>query len=297
MGAHLLARTIEEKEPTAVLVRQNSDTWRIRQILPNVTKTIVMGHEIETIQPEVDRFAPDVVINLAWSGVESSWRNDPKQVENLEFAKRLIDVSRESGCDFWIGIGSQAEYGPINSKVSENAVTQPTTVYGATKLSTCLVSKQMCEGYGMRFAWLRLFSSYGPMDNPRWLIPSLTLGLIHGDRVPLTKGDQLWDFLYASDVADAIIATARSNTRDRIMNLGSGKTHTIREVVQKIRDLVNPKFPIEFGTLSYREDQIMHLEADVSLIEQTTGWFPKVELDEGLKRTVSWYKENAWRYE
>ena len=85
-------------------------------------------------------------------------------------------------------MGSQAEYGPHQGALDETAATRPTTLYGITKLSTCLYARHICGDRGIRFAWLRLFSSYGPSDHIAWMIPSLVVQLLQRQRPTLTAG-------------------------------------------------------------------------------------------------------------
>jgi nucleoside-diphosphate-sugar epimerase len=75
-----------------------------------------------------------------------------------------------------------------------------------------------------------------------------------------------------------------------VFNLGSGQAHRLRDIVIKIRDLINPALPLGFGEVAYRLDQVMHLEADITALTQATGWIPKMHLDQGLRLTVDWYR-------
>jgi nucleoside-diphosphate-sugar epimerase len=82
------------------------------------------------------------------------------------------------GAKDWIGLGSQAEYGPCQNKIDETTNTNPTTLYGVSKLAACKLSERLCQELGIRHSWLRLFSSYGPNDNSDWLIPYLINSLL-----------------------------------------------------------------------------------------------------------------------
>jgi len=134
-----------------------------------------------------------------------------------------------------------------------------------------------------------------PFD-PSWFILSTILGLLRGERPPLTKGKQLWDFLHAGDVARAVCDVAFTATASGVFNVGSGKTVTIRSVVERIRDLVAPGAKLGFGELDYRPDQVMHLQADIRRLRSATGWQPSVTLTDGLRQTVEWYSDQRNRY-
>jgi nucleoside-diphosphate-sugar epimerase len=148
----------------------------------------------------------------------------------------------------------------------------------------------------MRFAWLRLFSSYGPGDDPGWMIPYLILELLKGKTPALTKCEQLWDYIYASDVADAICRVASTPTANGFFNLGSGEAPPLSNTVKTLRDAIDPSLPLGIGQVPYRPDQVMHLQANNHRLRSLTGWQPNISLEEGLLRTVEWFRENRERY-
>jgi nucleoside-diphosphate-sugar epimerase len=252
---------------------------------------------LNSAEAAIAKFAPDTVIHLAWYGVANRYRNDPLQLDNLHSCRELLRIAHRVGVSHWIGLGSQAEYGPWDQQIDEETPTQPTTLYGATKLCAFLLAKHLSTQFEMRFIWLRLFSAYGPVDDQGWMIPYLILSLLQGERPSLTEGTQYWDYLYVTDVADAIYLTAATPDASGVFNLGSGKAYSIRAIIERIRDMIDPSLPLGFGEVPYRPDQIMHLQADISRLQQATGWSPQVSLDEGLRRTVESFRENRGLYE
>jgi UDP-glucose 4-epimerase len=291
VGAHVLQRLSTENASLAILVRAGSNTWRIKPLLSSVSAIVGDLRNPRELAPAIADFEPDTVIHLAWSGVGNRYRNVQWQMDdNLASSIDLLRTAHAAGCRTWIGLGSQAEYGPMNGPVDEECPTQPTTMYGAAKLAACVLSRQVCALFGMRFVWLRLFSAYGPMDDSGWMIPSVILSLLRGERPAMTEGTQRWDYLFATDVADAICRTALNADVSGVFNLGSGQAHTVRSVAERIRDLIDPSRPLGFGEVAYRKDQVMHLQADISRLQVATGWSPSVTLAEGLARTVRWYR-------
>ena len=299
IGSHLVRYLLEQGVEVAALVRPTtSNLWRIEDILYRLH--IIKGDlsNIDHSSVAIQEFAPEIVIHLGWHGVTSGYRNDLAQVtQNLYGSLKLLELAHESGCQKWVGLGSQAEYGPYNSVLIEDLPTHPQTVYGVAKLCVGLLSGKLCEAYGISFTWLRLTAAYGPMDDPNHMIPELILKLLRGEKPSLTLGEQRWDYLYVEDAVEAIWRAAVTPEAQGIFNLGSGEAYTIRSIAERIRDLIDPALPLGFGEVPYRPDQVMHLQADISRLKQATGWAPQVKLDEGLRRTVEWFKENRWRYE
>ena len=149
------------------------------------------------------------------------------------------------------------------------------------------MTRQLAAQAGMRHAWGRIFSTYGPGDNEGWLIPSLINTMLAGQRPQVTLGTQYWDWLYIEDVARAIVAMAITPAAQGVFNIGSGQPVTVRTVVETVRDLTAPGMELVFGEIPFRADQVMHMKADIMRLTAATGWRPSVPMDEGLSRTVA----------
>jgi UDP-glucose 4-epimerase len=289
IGSHLLERLAGTNYQLAVLLRPESDRRRIGAWLGGVD--IITGDlsHPEEWAGQLAQFAPETVVHLAWSGVVNSARDNPDQTRNVHDTAELVKISHHAGATSWVGLGSQAEYGPCNERVDETQPANPTTLYGVAKLAAGLMARGLCANLGMRFAWLRLFSAFGPRDDPSWMIPSLIVALKEGRRPALTRCEQLWDYLYAADAGDAILMTALASRAEGFFNLGSGQARPLREIVETIRDLVRPGAALGFGEIAYRPDQVMHLEANTERLQASTGWRPTTTLAEGLRQTVAFY--------
>jgi UDP-glucose 4-epimerase len=292
VGAYTLRVLLRERAEVTLLLRETSDTWRIRDLLrpEMILRSDLRQLNHASIKSALQERKPDVVIHSAWTGVGNKLRNDPSQIdENLFPTIQLFKTCVEIGCQHFIGIGSQAEYGPLNRKISEEDFPHPTTLYGAAKLATCILLQQLAAQSGIRLSWLRIFSTYGPMEDPDWLIPYLTRSLLKGERPSLTACEQKWDYLYGADLGEAIWAVARAPQAKGVFNLGSGRVYTLRRIVETIRDMIDPKLPLGIGEVPYRPDQVMHLEADITRLERATGWAPRTTLEEGLRESVRWW--------
>lgn len=298
VGSHLVRRLLREGVKVAVLVRPNSDSWRIADVLADVE--LIEGDltAVEEAGRAIHSFAPEVVFHLAWNGATSNrYQDDPAQVfNNLLGSLQLVRIANQSKCRRWIGLGSVLECGRYDIPVVEDVHPLPKTLYAMAKHSVSLLAGRLCEVFGMRFIWLRLFWAYGPADDPLRMIPYVILSLLGGQKPALTLGQQRWDYLYVEDVVDAIWRTADAPGAQGILNLGSGEAHTIRSVVERIRDLIDPCMPLGFGEVPYQPDRIKHLQADITRLQRASGWNPRVALDEGLQHTVTWFRQNRWRY-
>jgi len=289
VGSHLVRLLQLNDYEVAVLLRPDGTPRRIADLLPSCQ--VIWGDlsDVSRMSSSVFSFQPEVVLHFAWTGVGGQARNEPTQVHNATNSMRFLELVADAGCKCYIAAGSQAEYGPWPHAITEETATRPTTLYGSCKLQHCLESAEFCAQRNIRFAWLRLFSLYGPDDSPDWMIPYVITTIAKGLRPALTAGEQRWDYLYVEDAAEAILAVLMQRAAQGIFNLGSGQCYRLRMVIEELRDLINPSVELGFGDIPYRTDQVMYLLADISKLTKATGWHPQTSIFEGLRRTVSWY--------
>ncbi|MBL8872327.1 MAG: NAD(P)-dependent oxidoreductase [Planctomycetaceae bacterium] len=291
MTKQLLAHGVS----VGVLSRGDTLGRRLENVESQLTRIPYASLAPNVFRNAMVEFRPDTIFNLGWAGVSNLDRNDVStQVRNLDLCLELIDVGAASGCQHWIGAGSQAEYGPKLEAISEEDSTHPTTLYGAAKLAAYHLSRTYCGLRNIKHSWLRVFSTYGPDDNENWMIPSLIRQLISGQVPKLTAGEQQWDYLHVSDAARAFVAVAQHRA-EGVFNLGSGEAPSLRSTIEHIRDLVSPGAALGFGQVPYRNDQVMRLQARTEKLHQKTCWHPLVPLKDGLRETADWFITHASR--
>ena len=290
VGSHVVPALLARACDVAVLIRPGSDTSRIDDALPRVQRVESDVMNLHSARAAIRAFAPQAVAHLAWRGVSHRYRDDQAQNDNVHATQSLLHLAHEAGCTAFIGVGSQAEYGLHGHAMDESTPTRPCTAYGNAKLAACALAQSLCPSLGMRFAWLRLFSTYGPMDSPDCLLPYVIANLLRGHAVEFTAGAQQWDYLYVQDAAEAMVRVIETPSAQGIFNLGSGRTHTIRAIVEQVRDMIDPSAPLQFGARPYAPQQVMHLQADIARLQAATGWSPKVSLTQGLARTIAWHR-------
>lgn len=291
LGASVLRRLVAERRDVVVMLRPPGDRRRIVDLLGKCRVLTGDLDDVAGYRRQLLEVAPEAVLHLAWSGVKGADRNSLLQFRNVSATTNLFEAALEAGCRTFIGLGSQGEYGPQPGRISPTAATKPTTLYGAAKLAAGLLVDRAAASTGVKAAWLRLFSAYGPDDDPSWLIPYVIRTLIERKCPRLTAGEQVWDYLHVEDAASAVVAALDAGATG-FHNLGSGRCRPLRAVVEQIRDRIDPRLPLGFGEVAYRPDQVMHLEADIDSLTRATGWKPGIPSEQGIAQTVDWYLAN-----
>lgn len=291
VGSHTLRLALAEGHQIVAPIRPGSIAPRLASFAGLYDRLDLDLRDIDGIASALLQHKPDAVVHVGWSGVENTARFDRRQYnENVECACALVEAAAAAGVKAFIGLGSQGEYG-AGSAMTEDSLPRPSTLYGAAKVATYYLTRQLAAQAGMRHAWLRLFSTYGPGDNSGWLIPTLIGEFLSGRRPKTTLGTQYWDWLHVTDVAKGILAVADSHSADGLFNLGSGQAVQVRQVIETLRDLVAPEIELVFGEIPFRPDQVMMMQADISRLHAATGWQPSIDIANGLAETVAWFRE------
>lgn len=291
VGAKVLELALAQGHEVAATVRPQSPARRLVPFAGRYERLALDLTDRPALTAALAAFRPEAIIHSAWAGVANAARFDNRQIsENIDAACALVEAGAAAGCTAFIGTGSQGEYG-AGSTMLEDALPEPTTLYGAAKVTALYLTRQLAAQSGMRHAWLRLFSTYGPDDNEGWLIPSLITQMLRGTRPQTTLGTQFWDWLYIDDVARGLLAAATTPDASGVFNLGSGKPVQVRKAIETIRDLAAPGMELVFGEVPFRPDQVMHMQADITRLQAATGWAPQVGFAQGISETVAWYKD------
>ena len=236
----------------------------------------------------------EVFYHFAWAGTTGAARNDMYlQNKNVEYTLDAVRLAKRLGCHTFVGAGSQAEYGRAEGKLSENTPVRPENGYGIAKLCAGLMSREECHSLGMKHIWTRVLSVYGPYDGEHSMIMSSIRELLGGREPELTAGDQIWDYLYSGDAARAFLLLGEKGRDGAAYCIGSGEERPLKEYLYLLRDAVNPALPLGLGKRPYGGKQVMHLSADITRLQEDTGFSPEVPFEEGIRKTVEWGK-SVW---
>ena len=137
---------------------------------------------------------------------------------------------------------------------------------------------------------------YGPWEHPDRLVPSVIRSLAKGERARCSHGRQVRDYLYAGDVADALVTLLESDVTGAV-NVASGRAVTLRELANRAGELMGLSDRFDFGAIPAAPTDKPLVVADVSRLSTEVRWRPTISLDEGLTRTIAWWKDRLARGE
>lgn len=291
IGSHIIDLAIAKNISVDAVVRKNSKKLNNIPISDKVNIIECDLNDISNLSKLINRPC-DVFFHLAWNGVFGNDRNNVyNQKDNISNTLKAINVAAELGCKKFVLAGSQAEYGIKNEVLTCNTVPNPINAYGIAKNTAFQLGKVLAEQLGIEINNGRILSAFGDRDNDYTMISSSIIKMIKGEQVDLSECTQIWDYIYAIDVARAFMAIAESGVNGKAYPIGSGNSCELKSYVEEIYRLVaNDKSTLNFGAIKLSTNAVRHLECDISELTADTGFVPKYSFNEGIIRTIDWLK-------
>lgn len=289
IGSTLIKLLLKERFEIVAIARQNSK--KINNI-PKHENVKIIECDLSNLLSLSSKISNcDMFFHFGWSGTLGSSRDDVYgQLDNIQYTLDAVKLAKEIGCDTFVGAGSQAEYGFSEEKLSSNTPTNPVTGYGIAKYTAGKLSRILANQLGLKHCWGRILSVYGPGDNPNTMVSSCINSILNNVPFDTTKGDQKWDYLYSEDCARAFYLIAKNGKNNAVYTIGSGNVIPLKKYIEIIKDNINPNYEVGFGNREYYSNQVMYLCADISKLTKDTGFIPKFSFEEGISKTIKWFK-------
>lgn len=288
LGSHIAENLVNSGIQVIGLKRINSDIWRCKEFEDKITWVNI--NKDGFFKDELKKYSFDTIVHGAWIGVEANTRDDwDEQSKNIPFLLSLLDVAKTVGVKKFIFLGSQAEYGNINGKISEEQKSNALNAYGGIKLACQEIVKTFCNTNNIDWIWLRLFSLFGEKESKNWLIPSLIESMLTTQQMDLTPGEQRYAYLYVKDFALILNKIIIMPVEAGVYNISSDKTRSIKSLIEEIRNYINPDFILNFGALQYRKNQSMHMEGNTLKLCSQIGVLEFTDFEQALQNSLKYY--------
>lgn len=233
----------------------------------------------------------DIFYHMAWAGICGPILKDYRmQSNNIAYACDALMLAVRHKTRKFILCGSINELEAQNYIGAINITPRYTTLYGTSKLAASLMCKTLAYQNNIEYNEGMNAMLYGE-NNASRTIPNIVMKqLLTGVTPKLIDGDNLYDILYIDDVVDAFIAIGQKGINQKTYYVGNRKIRTIREIIENIRDVINPKADLLFG--AYPESNgVDFSKINTNELFEDTGFEPKVNFNESIKRTVKWVEK------
>lgn len=294
IGANLAANLAGAGHEVVAWVRPGSPTWRLDHLQSRLTVAPVDLLDEDAIDAGVRSVRPDWIFHLAAHGAYS-WQRDAERVmqTNLVATVRLLAACQRHGFSAFVNAGSSSEYGFQDHAPREDELPEPNSDYAVMKAAATLHCRFVARRDDIHVVTLRLYSVYGPWEEPGRLMPALVARGLEGRLPSLVSPDTPRDFVSVRDAERAFLQAAQRTDVERgsVFNIGSGSQTTLREVVEVTRAAMGVEEEPQWGTEPKRSWDAAVWVADPQRARKQLGWSVEDDLPTGFARLVDWLQE------
>ena len=265
---------------------------------PHIHADSVAWHVADMLAPEAPgrllaEVNPEWLVHLAWYTEHGRYWNSLENLRWVEASLRIFTAFAAAGGVRAVCAGTCAEYAWTQALCTEGETPlEPATFYGIAKDATHRVVAGFAERASFELAWARPFLLYGPGEDERRLIPSVTRSLLEGNVADVSDGTLVRDFLHVEDVALAFVALIESEVQGPV-NISSGVGVTLREVIERVAQAAGAPGLVRFGAVPRREGDPGELVGNPRRLHDEVLFTPGVSLDAGISATVEWWRARS----
>jgi len=287
VGINLLKKILKNRADVIGISSDPDKSWRIKKNqIPKINVEQCNILDRKSVTAVINKYRPRTIFNLAAYGAYSTQKEIEKiYLTNFNSTINIIETLKKYAFNVYIHAGSQSEYGLNCYRPQETDELIPNSHYAVSKTAVYYLLKYYGRVEKLPVVHLRLYSVYGPWEEPGRLIPTLINNVKKGQLPPLVNPDISRDFIYIDDVVDAIITIAVKLKKDHfgeVFNVAAGKKTTIKELAQLARKLFKIKKEPVFNTMKNRDWDLKNWVGNPKKMQKTFGWKVKVSLEEGL---------------
>ncbi len=304
IGSHLAERLVEKGARVRAFVHYNAlgkegwlDLLPVRKELEVVAGDICDYDYLFEAMREID-----IVFHLAaLIDVPHSYKTPRAYVRtNIEGSLNVLQAARERNIERLIHTSSSEIYGTARYvPMNESHPVQAQSPYAATKVAADQLAESFHRSYGVPVTIVRPFNTFGPRQSIRAVVPAIITQCIEGNVIRLGNVHPSRDLTYVTDTVEGFVLAASSpDAIGKTLNLGTGKGILIKELAHLIIQLMDRSVEIEIDQNRVRpsESEVTQLLSDNTFAQDLLGWKPQVGLEEGLKTTIEWIKQNSEKY-
>jgi UDP-glucose 4-epimerase len=294
VGANIARRLLRDGHTVHVLVRESHKDWRLKGIKKDLSFHFVDFADQKKLTTLFKRIHPDWIFHTAVYGAYSHQADLDQSIQtNVVGFANLLQAALASGFESFVNTGSSSEYGYKDHAPKEDEVVDPNSYYAITKVAATHLAHFIANTHEVYIPTLRLYSVYGPYEEPTRLLPALLRAGMRGTYPPLAGPTIARDYVYIDDVIEAYMLAAKMKQKEygAIYNVGTQKQTTLKELVE----ITKKKFQIpgepQWGSMPNRSWDTSTWVSTTQKIKKDLGWKPAFTVEQGIDAMNGWMKE------
>ena len=292
IGANLSHYFVSHGIKIHIIIKKKSNLWRLKKIIGKINVHYADLNDKKKVKKIIKQIKPKTIFHLATHGSYSDQKDLKKIKESIfDSTLNLITECKKYKFNIFINTGSSSEYGFKKKKMRENDVLVPNSYYSVFKSSTTLYCQFESINSNLPIVTIRPFHIYGPFERPTRLIPVLINKMLKGKKIKLVSPKISRDLIHIEDLVQFYLKIAnKKKLIGEIFNLGSGKMHTIKDIYELLKKITGYKKKNLWNSMKNRSWDQTIWYSDMSYVKRKIRWAPKLNLYNGLIKTVNWHK-------
>ena len=293
VGCALTRRLLADGHEVHVLLKSSTPRWRLAGLEADLRRHEVNLEDEAATRALVASIRPEVIYHLATHGAYPTQADADGIIQtNILGTWNLLKAAAHVDFELFVNTGSSSEYGFKDYAMRETDVLEPNSYYSVAKCAQTLLCQHVAKTEKRPIITYRLFSVYGPYEEPSRLVPTVVRRCLEGQDLTLVSPEIARDFVYVDDAVDAYLHfDALANLSGEIFNIGTGIGSTVQEVVDLVLKHTGARVACHWGAMPARIWDATTWVADCTKSGRLLGWRPRTTLSEGLARTVDWMRQ------
>lgn len=292
VGHHLVNELICRKENVTIIVRDEKKIptdWRdkVHIVKSTVYDYARLSEELFTSR-EYDAF-----YHLAWDGTSGMERADEKiQLANVQGSIEAVKLAKRLNCQRFVNAGSIMEYEAIAYCNNADIIPGMGNIYSIAKLTADYMAKTVALNNNLEYINVIISNIYGAGEKSGRFLNTILCQMLRNERISLTEGWQLYDFIYVLDAVNAVLLAGKQGENNHAYYIGNEKPRPLREFVIEMKQVLDSTSELAFGEVEFRGVSLSYKEFDTSKLAKL-GFVPQYTFEEGIQKTKEWILETG----
>ena len=301
IGSNFAHRLVDLHYNVGIIEKEGTSLWRLEKIKNKIKIHYINLENYQEVENLVVKLHPKIILHFAAYGVYPKKQKDINDTitTNIMGTINLINACSRIAFDCFINTSSNSEYGQKQKPMKETDALEPNNLYGITKAAATMYCSMMAKKFDLPIITVRPFMAYGYFEEKERLIPTIINSCLTNAKLTLPQQpNSVRDFLFIEDFIEAYLKIIKhvKKIKGQVFNLGSGKQHTISEVVKIVKQITHSEIKPEYSKIKNAQLESKIWVADISKTKTYLHWKPKNNLEQGLKKTVAWFEKNIYLY-
>lgn len=292
VGQWLIKELIKQDNEVTVLVRDKNRLpceWKEKvHVLECPLERLAILQEADFNDKKYDIF-----YHFAWAGTSGNERADvEKQLQNVKYSCDAVRLAARLSCKRFVNAGSIMEYEVMDFVANDGAKPGLGNIYSTAKLAGDFMAKTVATDCGLDYINIIISNIYGAGEYSARFLNTTLRKMLKNEAIPLTHGNQLYDFIYVTDAVKAILLAGEKGQENESFYIGNSIQYPLKEFIYKMKQVTGSDSELLFGKVPFNGALLSFSEFDTKKMEKL-GFRPEISFEEGIKLLQQWIQEET----